>query len=99
MRAEIEIKEIKINSADIYIASNYSGDGLYIVEDEFKNKSFVAVVNLTIWYLDNKIPNFVKELKEPTKPEEKFSEEFILKLVAIAANKENYKNVNSQPFK
>lgn len=99
MRVEIEIKEIKINSSDIYIAPNYSGDGLYIVEDEFKNKLFVAVLGASVWYLDNKIPNFVKELKEPTKPEEKFSEEFILKLVAIAANKENYKNLNQPPFK
>jgi hypothetical protein len=99
MRAEIEIKEIKLNSGNIYLSGHYSGDGLYIVEDELKGVSFVVVLGSSVWYLDNKIPNFIKELKEQPKPEEKFSEEFILKLVAIAANKENYKNVNAQPIK
>lgn len=102
MRAEIEVKEIKLDSINIYIHANYGGDGFYLVTDEFNGKSFMAVLFPSVWYLGNNIPTFISinTLGEnQPKPEEKFSEEFILKLVAIAANKENYKNLTQPPFK
>lgn len=103
MKIEIEIKEISLNSDKQYLVDSYPSSGLYIVSLKDKNEinvCYVSKLSSRVWFIDalsrfeDAVTVFEKEgLQEEEGNERTVSEEFVLKTLAIVANKESYKNL------
>ena len=98
----MNIQEIKVKSAEMYLIGTYKKEGFYIVEDESKVKSFILVnfKNQMVFYIDS-FSNIEHIINEPTEAAKEpvinspvpevvknlVSQDFVLKLIAATTGK------------
>ena len=101
---KVEFKEIELNSAGAYVASNYPSEGFFVVNDvDVKLKSLIYVEKDLVWTMltESSEVNFNSfEAVEDTKVESQdntrssglVSEDLFLKAMSLMVNKdESYK--------
>jgi hypothetical protein len=96
---KVEFKQIELKSEDVYNASNYPGEGFFVVNDlDVKVKSLVYVEKDLVWFMltESSEVNFKSfEVLEDTKVEPKDNtvrEDLFLKTISLVVNKdESYK--------
>ena len=89
----INIKEVSIDSSFIYDVSRYESSGMYIVNNNeliYCNKNTSICVFICF---QNEIIIENIENKENAKETNMITDELLLKTLAIALNKEEYKNL------